>query len=199
MEHLFRNDEFHLIAKGIDLIMKRFILLSLVSVIAACSTTEPQPPAAAPTPQAKAAPATAPIPSPAPAKASPVAQAESPLLLFDRQRAAISNASVYFAFDNYTVAPDQGPIVEKHANLAVEFPSDHLTLQGNCDERGGREYNLALGQQRAEAVKERLAVLGVPKGRMEAISFGKEKPRAVCHQDSCWSQDRRVDFVDSWK
>jgi len=179
--------------------MKRFIFLSLILSIAACSTTTPPTPAATTQAQAKAAPVTVPVPAPTPAKATPVVQAESPVQLFERQRAAMSDASVYFAFDNYIVAPDQSPAVEKHANLAVEFPSDHLTLQGNCDERGGREYNLALGQQRAEAVKERLAMLGVPKARMEAISFGKEKPRATCHQEKCWSQDRRVDFVDDWK
>jgi len=177
--------------------MKRLILLSVISLIAACSTTAPPAPvAAAP---AKAAPVAVSVPAPTPAKATPVAPAESPMQIFDRQRSAISDASVYFAFDNYTVTPDQVPTVEKHANLAVEFANDHLTLQGNCDERGGREYNLALGQQRAEAVKERLAMLGVPKGRIEAISFGKEKPRAICHQEKCWSQNRRVDFVDSWK
>jgi peptidoglycan-associated lipoprotein len=74
-----------------------------------------------------------------------------------------------------------------------------VVLQGNCDERGSREYNLALGQRRADAVKQRMVLLGVPQTRIETVSFGKEKPRATCHDESCWSQNRRVDFVHAWK
>jgi peptidoglycan-associated lipoprotein len=79
------------------------------------------------------------------------------------------------------------------------YARDDLTVQGNCDERGGREYNLALGQRRADAVKERLVLLGVPASRIETVSFGKEKPRLTCHEEKCWKEDRRDDLVDSWK
>src|SRR6266403_1654591 len=75
------------------------------------------------------------------------------------------------------------------------YANDYLTLQGNCDERGSREYNLALGQRRADAVKQRLRLLGIPETRVETVSFGKEKPRELCHNESCWSMNRRVDFV----
>jgi len=178
--------------------MKRIIFLSLVSLIAACSTTTP--PTSAPAPALQASPlVTAPAQSPPAAAASPVVQAESPMQIFDRKHAAIANASIFFPYDNYSVTSDQSPALERHADLEVAYPNDHVTLQGNCDERGGREYNLALGQRRAEAVKERLAMLGVPKGRIETTSFGKEKPRATCHQEKCWADDRRVDFADAWR
>jgi peptidoglycan-associated lipoprotein len=142
--------------------------------------------------------AVAPPAAPA-ARAAPVAPQESPEQMFDRERAALAGKSAYFAFDNYTVAHDQVAGIEEHARLARSFSQDHIVLQGNCDERGGREYNLALGQHRAEAVKSRLELLGVPAARIETTSFGKEKPRASCHQETCWAQNRRVDFVETWR
>ena len=78
--------------------------------------------------------------------------------------------------------------------LAIAFSNDHVTLQGNCDERGSRGYNLALGQRRADAVKQSMVLLGVPQERIETISFGKEKPRALCHEQTCWAENRRADF-----
>jgi peptidoglycan-associated lipoprotein len=72
-------------------------------------------------------------------------------------------------------------------------------LKGNCDERGSREYNLALCQRRADAVKQSMILLGVPQERIETISFGKEKPRALCDEQTCWAKNRRADFVDVWK
>jgi peptidoglycan-associated lipoprotein len=117
---------------------------------------------------------------------------------FERMRSALAN-SVYFDFDKYAIRPEASPVIEEHAKLASSYANDHLTLQGNCDERGSREYNLALGQRRADAVKQKLTLLGIPETQIETISFGKEKPRAACHEEKCWSQNRRVDFVDLWK
>ncbi|MFA6314177.1 MAG: OmpA family protein [Sterolibacterium sp.] len=69
-----------------------------------------------------------------------------------------------------------------------------LILEGNAGERGSVEYNLALGQHRAEAVKRSLKLLGLPESQVEAISYGKEKPRAICREEKCWAKTRRVDF-----
>ncbi len=177
--------------------MNRLLALSLLSVLAACSTTTPPPPAPPAPPPAKAVAAP---PPPAPvAQAAPVAPQETPQQVFERARAQLADQSVYFAFDSHALAADQAGAIERHANLAIATPRDHITLQGNCDERGGREYNLALGQRRAEAVKARLVQLGVSGDRIETTSFGKEKPRATCHAESCWSLNRRADFVDMWK
>ena len=87
----------------------------------------------------------------------------------------------------------------EQAKVAIIYPKDHITVQGNCDERGSSEYNVALGQRRADEVKEHLVMLGVPAARIETVSFGKEKPRELCHQEKCWAENRRADFVDAWK
>ena len=118
---------------------------------------------------------------------------------FERMRSGLTDRSVYFDFDKYAIKPDQNSAITDNAKLATTYSSDNVTLQGNCDERGSREYNLALGQRRADAVKQRLVLLGVPESRIETVSFGKEKPRATCHNESCWSQNRRADFVHEWK
>lgn len=126
-------------------------------------------------------------------------QKESPQQIFERMRAGIAQESVYFDFDKAIVKPDQISAITDHAKLASTYTNDSVTVQGNCDERGSREYNLALGQRRADAVKQRMVLLGIRESQIETISFGKEKPRALCHNDTCWSQNRRVDFVHEWK
>jgi peptidoglycan-associated lipoprotein len=177
--------------------MKRIALFLLVTLVGACSTTTPP----APTPPAPApvkAPAPPPPPPPPAAKVEPVPP-ESPLQAFERLRAGVEGKSVYFAYDKDLITPEGDSVIGEHAKLASGFARDQIVLQGNCDERGGREYNLALGQRRADAVKSRLVLLGVPAAHIETVSFGKEKPRSLCHEEKCWSQNRRVDFVESWK
>ncbi len=179
--------------------MKRLASLSLLVLLAACSTASPPVASnapAAPTPPPAAA--SQPAPSTA-AKPVPVAQQETPEQIFARMRATLDKDSVYFDFDKYAVRSDQYDTISEHAKLANAYRNDRITLQGNCDERGGREYNLALGQRRAETVKQRLTLMGVAQGRIEAVSFGKEKPRALCHEEKCWTENRRTDFVDHWQ
>jgi len=118
---------------------------------------------------------------------------------FERARSALTVTSVYFDYDKSVIKPDQVSAITENGNLANAYANDYLTLQGNCDERGSREYNLALGQRRADAVKQRLLLLGIPETRVETVSFGKEKPRDLCHNESCWSLNRRADFVHAWK
>ena len=96
--------------------------------------------------------------------------------------------SVYFAFDSYEVPPE-------YAKWLAANPEVKIVIQGNTDERGGREYNLALGQKRSEAVLQRLQLLGIPSSRIEAVSFGKEKPIALGHSEEAWAQNRRADIV----
>jgi peptidoglycan-associated lipoprotein len=131
--------------------------------------------------------------------AAPVVESESLVAVFERMRVAVVSNSVHFDFDQSAIKSDETAVVSDHANLANAVPNDHVTLQGNCDERGSREYNLALGQRRADAVKQKLVLLGVPEPRIETISFGKEKPHALCHEEHCWAENRRADFVDEWK
>ena len=83
------------------------------------------------------------------------------------------------------------PLLEAHAKYLREHPEAKVTVQGNTDERGSREYNLALGQRRADAVKRFMTLLGAPERTIDTVSFGKEKPRCTLSQESCWSQNRR--------
>src|SRR5574340_78889 len=107
----------------------------------------------------------------------------------------LSKRSIYFDYDSSAVKNEHKPLVEAHAKYVASHPGAHVTLQGNCDERGSREYNLALGQRRAEAVKKMMAVLGVADKQMEAVSLGEEKPWAPGHDEASWTQNRRVDIV----
>ena len=103
--------------------------------------------------------------------------------------------SVFFDFDSYVVRADARPLVEAHAKLLMEQPSRRVTIQGNTDDRGSREYNLALGQRRAEAVRSALRLQGANDAQIEAVSLGKERPRCTASTEACWAENRRGDFV----
>lgn len=101
---------------------------------------------------------------------------------------------VFFDYDSYVIKPDAQPIIEAHAKFLRANGNRRVALEGHTDERGGREYNLALGQRRAEAVRRALGLLGVGDNQLEAVSFGKEKPAATGTGESVWSQNRRVEI-----
>lgn len=107
---------------------------------------------------------------------------------------ALTKRSIYFDLDSDSVSESSKPVVQAHARYLVANPSIKATIQGNTDERGSREYNLALGQRRAEAVKKLLNVLGANNAQMEAVSFGEEKPRAQGHDETAWAENRRADI-----
>jgi peptidoglycan-associated lipoprotein len=93
------------------------------------------------------------------------------------------------------VRDDGKPVVENHSNYLVKNKTRHILIQGNTDERGGTEYNLALGQKRAEAVRKSMSSLGVAESQMEAVSLGEEKPKATGSNEEAWAQNRRADIV----
>ena len=103
--------------------------------------------------------------------------------------------SVYFGFDEYIVTPSQLPVVERHGRYLTDNGMLTVRIEGHTDERGGSEYNLALGQKRAEAVRQALRLQGVSLARMEAVSFGEERPRAQGSSEASWAQNRRADVV----
>ena len=107
---------------------------------------------------------------------------------FSNPNSPLSQQSIYFAFDSYTVPAESQAMIEAHAQYLATHPSATVVLEGNTDERGGREYNLALGQKS-------LQLLGVPSDRMESVSFGKERPRAMGHDEESYQQNRRVDII----
>jgi len=101
---------------------------------------------------------------------------------------------VYFDFDSFVVKPEYQSVVESHARFLRASQARKVMLEGHTDERGGREYNLALGQKRAEAVRRALGLLGVGDAQVEAVSFGEEKPAATGADEGAWAKNRRVEF-----
>lgn len=102
---------------------------------------------------------------------------------------------VFFDYDKYDIKDEYKPVIEGHAKFLVANPNRSILVQGNTDERGGREYNIALGQKRAEAVRKALALLGVKEAQVEAVSLGKDKPRATGSDEASWAQNRRSDII----
>ncbi|MET3133833.1 peptidoglycan-associated lipoprotein [Oxalobacteraceae bacterium GrIS 1.11] len=107
----------------------------------------------------------------------------------------LAKRSVYFDFDSYVVREADKAVVENHSQYLNKKKDRKILIQGNTDERGGAEYNLALGQKRAEAVRKSLGALGVADSQMEAVSLGKEKPKASGSNEEAWAQNRRADIV----
>lgn len=101
---------------------------------------------------------------------------------------------LYFDYDSYTLKADYQSLVESHARFIKASPARKVMLEGHTDDRGGREYNLALGQKRAEAVSRALGLLGVSSAQIEAVSFGKEKPAVTGHTEDAYAQNRRVEL-----
>ena len=102
--------------------------------------------------------------------------------------------SVYFDYDSNAVKDEYRNLVQAHARYMGDKKSAHVRIEGNCDERGSREYNLALGQRRAEAVKRMMTVQGAPDANIETVSYGEEKPVAQGHDEQSWAQNRRADI-----
>ena len=109
----------------------------------------------------------------------------------------LSKRSVYFDFDSFVVKEEYRPLVEAHARYLQQNRNARMTVQGNTDERGSREYNIALGQKRADSVKRMMTLLGATENQIETVSFGKEKPRNQGHDESAWAENRRDDILYS--
>lgn len=107
----------------------------------------------------------------------------------------LSRRSVYFDYDSNVVKEEFKPLVSAHAGYIGKNRQQRMTIQGNTDERGSREYNLALGQRRADAVKQMMTLLGAPSAQIETVSFGEEKPRAQGGGEQAFSENRRADIV----
>lgn len=180
-------------------------LVLLTALLGACSST-PIAPAAAPktvagassttpapmtSPRSASGPAVTSAPTPTPA--SKVATVSTPAYL-DPKSDIATGRSVYFNFDDALLKPEFSALVERHGKYLMANPKVAIRIEGNTDERGSAEYNLALGQKRAEAVRQALKVVGVKDAQMEAISWGEEKPKAKGHDESDWAQNRRADL-----
>ena len=103
---------------------------------------------------------------------------------------------VYFDFDSYVLKDEFRPLVEGYARVLSSSKTKKMVIEGHTDERGGREYNLALGQRRAEAVAKSLVLLGANGNQIEAVSFGKERPAIDGHDEAAWAKNRRAELKD---
>ena len=107
----------------------------------------------------------------------------------------LAKRSIYFDLDSYVVKDEYKSVIDAHGKYLASRPDRKVLIQGNTDERGGSEYNLALGQKRADAVRRALSLRGVPESQMEAVSFGKEKPKAMGSNEEAWKENRRADIA----
>ena len=174
--------------------MKKLVISALlVSLLAACASQKPKEIAAetkpAPVVEAPVAAAPAAESIAAPAPVAPVAV--DPL---NDPSSILAKRSVYYPFDVSVVQDADKPVVQAHAKYLSEHANRKVRLEGNCDERGSDEYNLALGQRRADGVKKMLLVGGAKESQIEAVSYGEEKPKATGHEETSWSQNRRTDL-----
>ncbi|MCK6425219.1 MAG: peptidoglycan-associated lipoprotein Pal [Burkholderiaceae bacterium] len=187
--------------------MFRLATVTMLTIaISACSNApKVETPAAAPV--VAAAPA-APAPAPAPTPAAPQAAPESKVATVDlaaQARAATPShldpasplareRSIYFDFDQFVIRSQDRPVVESHGKYLAAGRTLKVAVEGHADERGSREYNLALGQKRAQAVVQALKLLGANDEQLEAVSYGEERPKASGSDESAWAQNRRADI-----
>jgi len=163
--------------------MKKILIsIVLANLLVACASEKPKEPEAAPAPVVESA-----APAPAPAPVVAVDPLNDPASI-------LAKRSVYFPFDVSAVQEDDKTLVEAHAKYLSEHPDRKVRVEGNCDERGSSEYNLALGQRRADSVKKMLILGGAKESQIETISYGKEKPVCAEHNEACWKLNRRSDI-----
>ena len=108
---------------------------------------------------------------------------------------SLAKRSVFYELDRADIRDEYRPILQAHGKYLAENRGKKMLVQGNCDERGSREYNIALGQRRAEGVKRMLVLMGATDAQVESVSLGEEKPRCADHAEGCWSQNRRSDML----
>lgn len=143
------------------------------------------------------APAAKPVVTPEPVREQTVAPAPEPVSQAGELRASLEK--IYFDFDSTTLSTEARDRLAKNAELMKKAPQVNVRIEGHCDERGSDEYNLALGEKRAQAAKKYLTSLGVPADHLSVISYGKEKPADPGHDAAAWAKNRRDEFVVSGK
>jgi peptidoglycan-associated lipoprotein len=183
------------------------IAVAVLGLVAGCAQTKPST-----TPPSQAAQVTTPSPTtpateepkpaatePAPAQAAtpeptqPAAMAPAPAAM--AEPAALDLKVIHFDFDKYDIKPGEAALLDANATWLKSNPDVRVQLGGYCDERGTEEYNLALGERRAQAVRTYLAEHGVPADNMSTVSFGEEKPIDSGHDEAAWAKNRRVEFT----
>ena len=162
----------------------------LLSLLAACASDKPAEVASAPAAAAPVAEA-----APAPVAAAPAEVAPVAVDALDDANSILAKRSAFFDFDKSAVKAADKPAIQAHGQYLAGHADRKVVVEGNADERGSSEYNLALGNRRAESVKKMLVVSGAKASQISTVSFGEEKPRASGHNEAAWSQNRRADIV----
>jgi len=163
------------------------IFLSAVCLVAACSSTGNAPTAVTPQP--------APDPVRPVAAANPAGLTAAELAALRDPANPLSKRSIYFDLDSSLIKQDYRSVAEAHGKFLAKKPGVKIVVRGNTDERGSREYNIALGQRRADAAKQALSAYGVAADQIETVSFGSEKPVAEGHSEEAWAKNRRADIA----
>lgn len=167
--------------------LKYFAISAMVAVLAACSSAVPLNDKTAVESKTGTAPGSGDgraVPMVTPGDADPL----------NDPKGVLAKRSVYFDYDSYSVKAEYRELVQNHARYLVANSNRKVVIQGNTDERGGAEYNLALGQRRADAVKTVMLGMGVKESQIETVSFGKEKPKATGSNEAAYAENRRSDI-----
>jgi peptidoglycan-associated lipoprotein len=183
------------------------VALAIVSMVGVgckkkvAATPPPPPQPAAQVPQAKPV---APQPRPAAPTPAPQAVVQAPKYPDAATRARIDTLlarieDAYFDYDKHTLRPDAITALKADStelrDILKDYPDYKLTVEGHCDERGSAEYNMGLGQERAQAAKDYLVQVGIPAGQLGTVSYGKEKPICTDHDEACWQKNRRIHIM----
>ncbi|MCS6944763.1 MAG: peptidoglycan-associated lipoprotein Pal [Sutterellaceae bacterium] len=179
--------------------LQRLFAASAVATLAACTSVpldeKPAPVVEKGAPTPAPAAASAPPPAPDTRAVARVETAPKPVDPLNDPASGLMKREVFFDFDRFEIKPEYIALVEAHGRYLAARKDRKVVIEGNADERGSREYNLALGQKRADAVKARLKLMGATDAQIETISFGEERPRCTQHNEECWWQNRRADIV----
>ena len=161
--------------------------LIAAAALAACSST----PLDTKAPVSTAQPTQPAAPSSGAATSSVATVTIDPL---DDPKGALAGRSIYFAYDDFSVDPKYQPLIQAHGQYIGTHGAAQIRIEGNTDERGSREYNLSLGDKRAQIVAKQLVLMGAKQSQIEAVSYGEERPKAEGHDEAAWAENRRADI-----
>lgn len=168
--------------------MKRLSLLIAATSVLALAACKKDPPVILPPTQPTAAPTMAPTPTPTPvAQVGPVAGSQAHFA-----RTMAGRDVIYFDTDKFNVDSEDAAALRAQAEYMLQYTSARATIEGHADERGTREYNLALGERRATSARNYLVSLGVPEGRLQVVSYGEERPAVTASNEQAWARNRRA-------
>ncbi|HEV8517743.1 MAG TPA: peptidoglycan-associated lipoprotein Pal [Burkholderiales bacterium] len=178
--------------------MKKFLFsIVMLGVLAGCASTDTKEQPAAAVEDRKPGVTEVRPSTETPPQVTPV---KPPIIVGDpldprNPKSILAKRSVYYDYDSSVVKDEYKPLVTAHSQYLTKNRATKITIQGNTDERGSREYNLALGQRRADSVKQMMILLGAQESQIESVSFGEEKPRATGKDEAAFSENRRSDIV----